>query len=451
MCRILKRFILDELNKWKESKYRKPLILRGARQVGKTWTMKEFGKCFDSVAYFNFDENEEYKQFFKTTKDVFRIMQNLSLASGQKINKGTLIIFDEIQECNDALNSLKYFCENARDYYVICASSLLGLTLSKGFPVGKVDFIDMGPMTFSEFLIANGDENLYDYIHSINNIENIPDAFYNPLCEKLKMYFITGGMPEPVYLWTQERDIELVDKALNGIIGSYEKDFGKHHNDYSDDEKKYDVGKIISIWNSLPAQLSKEKKKFTYSNVKQGARAREYGNNLQWLINADLVKRIFRVSKPALPLSAYEEESFFKVYHIDVGLLRSQSRLSYRAFTEGDRLFKEFKGALSENFVVQSLVRIFAINPHYWANEKYEVDFLVQLDNDIIPIEVKSGKSVSSPSIIEYKKMYGGETPVIIRYSLKNLVLDGNVLNIPLFMIDETKKLIAIAKQNLEQ
>lgn len=451
MCRILKRFILDELNKWKESKYRKPLILRGARQVGKTWAMKEFGKCFDSVAYFNFDENEEYKQFFKTTKDVFRIMQNLSLASGQKINKGTLIIFDEIQECNDALNSLKYFCENARDYYVICAGSLLGLTLSQGFPVGKVDFIDMGPMTFSEFLIANGDENLYDYIHSINNIENIPDAFYNPLCEKLKMYFITGGMPEPVYLWTQERDIELVDKTLNGIIGSYEKDFGKHHNDYSDDEKKYDVQKIISIWNSLPAQLSKEKKKFTYSNVKQGARAREYENNLQWLINADLVKRIFRVSKPALPLSAYEEESFFKVYHIDVGLLRSQSRLSYRAFTEGDRLFKEFKGALSENFVVQSLVRIFAINPHYWANEKYEVDFLVQLDNDIIPIEVKSGKSVSSPSIIEYKKMYGGETPVIIRYSLKNLVLDGNVLNIPLFMIDETKKLIALAKQHLEQ
>ncbi len=450
MCRILKRFILDELNKWKESKYRKPLILRGARQVGKTWAMKEFGKCFDFVAYFNFDENEEYKQFFKTTKDVFRIMQNLSLASGQKINKGTLIIFDEIQECNDALNSLKYFCENARDYYVICAGSLLGLTLSKGFPVGKVDFIDMGPMTFSEFLIANGDENLYDYIHSINNIENIPDAFYNPLCEKLKMYFITGGMPEPVYLWTQERDIELVDKALNGIIGSYEKDFGKHHNDYSDDEKKYDVGKIISIWNSLPAQLSKEKKKFTYSNVKQGARAREYENNLQWLINADLVKRIFRVSKPALPLAAYEEESFFKVYHIDVGLLRSQSKLSYRAFTEGDRLFKEFKGALSENFVVQSLVRIFAINPHYWANEKYEVDFLVQLDNDIIPIEVKSGKSVSSPSIIEYKKMYGGETPLIIRYSLKNLVLDGNVLNIPLFMIDETKKLIALAKQHLE-
>ena len=195
----MKRFILEELNKWKKSKYRKPLILRGARQVGKTWVMKEFGKSFESVAYFNFDENEEYKQFFETTKDIFRIMQNLSLVSGKKIDKGTLIIFDEIQECNDALNSLKYFCENAKEYYVICAGSLLGLTLSKGFPVGKVDFIDMGPMTFSEFLIANGDKNLYEYMTTIDRVANIPDAFYNPLCEKLKMYFITGGMPEPVF------------------------------------------------------------------------------------------------------------------------------------------------------------------------------------------------------------------------------------------------------------
>lgn len=446
----MKRFILEELNKWKWSKYRKPLILRGARQVGKTWAMKEFGKSFESVAYFNFDENEEYKQFFKTTKDVFRIMQNLSLASGQRIDKGTLIIFDEIQECNDALNSLKYFCENAKEYYVICAGSLLGLTLSKGFPVGKVDFIDMGPMTFSEFLIANGDENLYEYMTTIDKIGNIPDAFYNPLCEKLKMYFITGGMPEPVYLWTQERDIELVDKALNGIIGSYEKDFGKHHEDFRDEEVKYDVQKITLIWNSLPAQLSKEKKKFTYSKVKQGARAREYENNLQWLVNADLVKKIFKVSKPALPLAAYEEGEFFKVYHIDVGLLRSQSKLSYRAFTEGDRLFKEFKGALSENYVLQSLIRIYGLNPYYWASDKYEVDFIVQSGNDIIPIEVKSGKSVSSPSMIEYKKMFEGETPFVVRYSLKNLTLDGNVLNIPLFMIDRTERLIELAKAEIK-
>lgn len=442
----MKRFILEDLNKWKESKYRKPLILRGARQVGKTWAMREFGKSFDSVAYFNFDENVEYKQFFETTKDVFRIMQNLSLASGQKIDKGTLIIFDEIQECNDALNCLKYFCENAKEYYVICAGSLLGLTLSRGFPVGKVDFIDIGPMTFSEFLIANDDENLYEYMTKINRIENIPDAFFNPLCEKLKMYYITGGMPEPVYLWTQERDIELVERALSCIIGSYEKDFGKHHDDFKGESARYDVQKISLIWNSLPAQLSNEKKKFTYSKVRQGARAREYENNLQWLVNADLVKKILKISKPALPLAAYEEEEFFKLYHIDVGLLRSQSRLSYRAFTEGDRLFKEFKGALSENFVMQSLIRLYGTNPHYWSNDKYEVDFVVQSDNDIIPIEVKSGKSVSSPSILEYKKMYDGETPFIVRYSLKNLTLDGNVLNIPLFMIDETKRLIAMAR-----
>lgn len=446
----MKRFILEELNKWKEFNYRKPLILRGARQVGKTWAMKEFGKSFESVAYFNFDENEEYKQFFETTKDVFRIMQNLSLASGQKIDKGTLIIFDEIQECNDALNSLKYFCENAKEYYVICASSLLGLTLSKGFPVGKVDFIDMGPMTFSEFLIANGDENLYEYMTTIDRVANIPDAFYNPLCEKLKMYFITGGMPEPVYFWTQERDIELVDKALNGIIGSYEKDFAKHHKDFMGEKVKYNVQKITLIWNSLPAQLSKEKKKFTYSKVKQGARAREYENNLQWLVNANLVMKIFKVSKPALPLAAYKEGEFFKVYHIDVGLLRSQSKLSYRVFTEGNRLFKEFKGALSENYVLQSLIRIYGSNPYYWANDKHEVDFIVQSGNDIIPIEVKSGKSVSSPSMIEYKKMYEGETPFVVRFSLKNLTLDGNVLNIPLFMIDQTERLIELAKSEIK-
>lgn len=438
----LKRFALKELENWKVSRYRKPLILRGARQVGKTWIMKEFGKSFKSVAYFNFDESEEYKQFFETTKDVFRIMQNLSFASGQRIDNETLIIFDEIQECNDALNSLKYFCENARDYYVICAGSLLGLTLSKGFPVGKVDFIDIGPMTFSEFLIANGDENLYEYMSSIDHIEAIPEAFFNPLCEKLKMYFVTGGMPEPVFLWTQERDVELVERALSGIIGSYERDFGKHHQDFVDEDSKYDVQRITRIWNSLPAQLSRERKKFMYSKVKEGARAREYENSLQWLVSADLVKKVSRISKPALPISAYEEIEFFKIYHMDVGLLRSQSKLSFKAFTEGDRLFKEFKGALSENFVLQSLVRVFNENPCYWANDKFEVDFVVQYDNNIIPIEVKSGKSVSSPSMSEYKKMYENKTPIVVRYSMKNLTLDGNFLNIPLFLIDQTKRLL---------
>ena len=443
----MERFILEELNKWKVSKYRKPLILRGARQVGKTWAMQEFGKSFESVAYFNFDRDEEYKQFFKTTKDPFRIMQNLSFSSGQKIDKGTLIIFDEIQECNDALNSLKYFCEEASEYCVVCAGSLLGLALSKGFPVGKVNFIDVGPMTFSEFLIANGDKNLYEYMANIDRIENIPNAFYNPLCEKLKMYFITGGMPEPVKFWTQERDVELVDEGLKDIIGSYENDFGKHHEDFKEEEARYDIQKITLIWKSIFSQLSKDKKKFTYSKIKEGARAREYESNLQWLVNADIVKKIFKVSKPALPLGAYQQAEFFKIYHIDVGLLRSQSKLSYKAFTEGDRLFKEFKGALSENFVLQSLIRLYDSELYYWANDRYEVDFIIQSENDIISIEVKSGKSVSSPSISEYKKMYEGETPLVVRYSLKNLTFDGNVLNIPLFLIDQTKRLIALAKE----
>lgn len=444
----MKRFIIEELKKWRADKYRKPLILRGARQVGKTWAMKKFGEEFESVAYFNFDENEEYKQFFSTTKDVFRIMQNLALASGQRIDKNTLIIFDEIQECDGALNALKYFCENAREYCVICAGSLLGLTLSKGFPVGKVDFLDMGPMTFSEFLIANGDKNLYEYLLSVDEISAVPDAFFNPLSENLKTYFITGGMPEPVYMWTKERSVELVDRALSGIIGSYEKDFGKHLS-FDENVAKYDVQKITLIWNSLPAQLSNEKKKFTYSKVREGARAREYENNLQWLVNADIVKKVIKISKPALPISAYKEGEFFKIYHLDVGLLRSQSKLSYKAFTEGDRLFTEFKGALTENFVEQSLVRLYSSAPHYWANDKYEVDFIIQSDNDVLPVEVKSGKSVSSPSVNEYAKMYDGATPLIVRYSLKNLSLDGRVLNIPLFMIDQTKKLVELAKKQL--
>lgn len=255
-------------------------------------------------------------------------------------------------------------------------------------------------------------------------------------------------MPEPVYMWTKERSVELVDRALSGIIGSYEKDFGKHLS-FDENVAKYDVQKITLIWNSLPAQLSNEKKKFTYSKVREGARAREYENNLQWLVNADIVKKVIKISKPALPISAYEEGEFFKIYHLDVGLLRSQSKLSYKAFTEGDRLFTEFKGALTENFVEQSLVRLYSSAPHYWANDKYEVDFIIQSDNDVLPVEVKSGKSVSSPSVNEYAKMYDGATPLIVRYSLKNFSLDGRVLNIPLFMIDQTKKLVELAKKQL--
>ncbi len=440
----MKRFLLDDLKRWKISKYRKPLILRGARQVGKTWALKEFGKEFESVAYFNFDEHEEYKQFFETTKDVRRILQNLSFASGQRIDKGTLIIFDEIQSCNSALNALKYFCENASEYYVVCAGSLLGLTLSKGFPVGKVAFLNMGPMSFSEFLLAGGETTLYEYLQSIDRIEAIPDAFFNPLSERLKMFMVTGGMPEPVLRWTADGDISLVNNALDGILGSYERDFGKHH-DEADDWQRHDVQKITLIWNSLPSQLARENKKFLYSAVKGGARAREYENSLQWLVNADLVKKVYKISKPALPLSVYTGLDAFKLYHGDVGLLRRQSRLSHTVFAEGDRLFTEFKGALTENFVYQSIERMFDAPPCYWAENAYEVDFLVQKGNDVIPVKVKAGENVASVSLKHYRKQYA--PPLSVRLSLKNLSLDGGILNVPLFMVDFLDRLIDLARQ----
>ena len=281
----MKRFIIDDLRKWRDSKRRKPLIIRGARQVGKTWILEEFGKEFeDGFIRINFDKQEEYHQFFKSTKDVNRIIKNIAMASGHKITTKTLIIFDEIQACNDAINSLKYFCEDAPEYYVACAGSLLGLQLSKGFPVGKIDFLDMGPMTFTEFLLANGDENLAEYISQIDTIENIPDAFMNPLNEKLKMYFVTGGMPEAVLVWTEDGDIKAADKVLSDIIQSYQSDFGKHAD-------ATDVPKIKLIWDSLPSQLARENKKFLYSAVKEGARAREYENALRpiWVSEIDIL------------------------------------------------------------------------------------------------------------------------------------------------------------------
>ena len=269
----MKRFILEKLLNWKDSPYRKPLILKGVRQVGKTWILKEFGKrYYENTAYFNFDENEEYKQFFETTKDIDRILQNLMLASGQKIiSENTLIIFDEVQDCPNVINSMKYFCENAPQYHIACAGSLLGITMAKpsSFPVGKVNFMQIDPMTFSEFLIANGNENLAEYTESLNVVEPIPPAFFNPLCEKLKMYYVTGGMPESVLMWTQNRDVSAMQEALSGIISAYERDFAKHPN-------ISEFPKISMIWKSVPSQLARENKKFIYKVVKEGARAREY-------------------------------------------------------------------------------------------------------------------------------------------------------------------------------
>ena len=440
----MKRLIMSKLLAWKNSPYRKPLILKGVRQVGKTWVLKEFGKLYyKNIAYFNFDENKEYKQFFETTKNVERILQNLMLASGQKIEpENTLIIFDEVQDCPEVINSMKYFCENAPQYHVACAGSLLGITLAKpsSFPVGKVNFMQINPMNFTEFLLANGDENLAKFIEQIDKIEPIPDAFFNPLYEKLKMYYVTGGMPESVLMWTKARDVNAMQDTLFEIITAYERDFAKHPN-------VSEFPKISMIWNSIPSQLARENKKFLYKVVKNGARAREYEDALQWLVSAQLVYKIYRNTTPNLPIAAYDDISAFKIYLADVGLLRRLAQLAPTAFKEGNRLFTEFKGALTENYVLQALLTQFEVMPRYWSqtNPPYEVDFLIQRENDIFPIEVKSEANINSRSLKKFKELFPNQTKLRIRFSLNNLKLDDDMLNIPLFMADYTDKLIELA------
>ena len=437
----MERLILKKLVEWKHSPYRKPLILKGVRQVGKTWVLKEFGRrYYENTAYFNFDEQEEYRQFFETTKDVERILQNLTLASGQKIlPEKTLIVFDEIQDCPKVINSVKYFCENAPWYHVACAGSLLGIALARpsAFPVGKVNFMQMDPMTFTEFLLANGDGNLAGYLETIDRLAPVPDAFFNPLCEKLKMYIVTGGMPEPLLMWTQERDVDAMQSSLIDIINGYERDFTKHPD-------TSEFPKISMIWRSIPSQLARENKKFLYKAVKDGARAREYENALQWLVDARLVHKVYRSSAPGLPISAYDDLAAFKIYLVDVGLLRRLALLAPSAFGEGNRLFTEFKGALTENYILQALVAQLEAAPRYWTqtNPPYEVDFLVQRENDIIPVEVKADTSITSKSLKKFRERYPDQVKLRVRFSLENLKLDQDMLNIPLFLADHAHRLI---------
>lgn len=438
-----KRKISTELVKWKHSAYRKPLLLMGARQVGKTSLLKAFGASeFKKTAYFNFEEKPELAQFFEKTKDVTRILQNLSLIHGATITPGdTLIIFDEIQECRPALNSLKYFHENAPEYMVAGAGSLLGITLGKegSFPVGQVDFLTLHPLTFSE-LLHELNPALNSYLESIERIEVIPDLFFNDLVEKFKMYFISGGLPEPAGTLLDTNDVALVQRQLSNIQNAYALDFSKH-------TATKDIAKIGYIWNSLPSQLARENKKFMFQAVKTGARARDYEEALLWLIQAGLVHKISRCTKPNLPLSAYDDLSAFKIYLIDVGLLRNLAQLDPMAFKEGNRLFTEFKGALTENYIQQSILPQFEATPRYWTSEgKAEVDFLIQYKNAIIPVEVKSEENIRSKSLTYYHKTH--EPPLRIRYSLKNLSLDDGLLNIPLFMADYTRDLIDIAMES---
>jgi len=436
----IKRIIQKKLSVWKDAPDRKPLILQGARQVGKTWLLKHFGAAeFKQVAYFNFEEQPDLKQFFLNTKDISRIIQNLSLVHGHAITpQDTLIILDEIQECNDALNTLKYFCENAPEYAVACAGSLLGVAMSRGnsFPVGKVDFLQLNPICFSEFLSA-ADPHLFTYLESISAIAPLPDIFFHPLVDQLKRFFITGGMPEAVVALLEKQDVEKTQEVLQNILHAYALDFSKH-------AENKDVPKINYLWTSIPSQLARDNKKFLYQSVKQGARAREYEDALLWLSHAGLVHRIFRVSKPALPLSAYDDLSAFKLYLLDVGLLRRLSLLDPVAVREGNRLLTEFKGALTENFILQHLTAHFEGEPRYWHSGNHaEVDFLIQVKNEIIPIEVKSEENTRSKSLTLYNNLYN--PPIRIRYSLRNLKKDEGLLNIPLFMVDYTEKLLDLS------
>lgn len=443
----MERLAMKHLTCWKKSPYRKPLIVKGVRQVGKTWLLKEFGRQFyDNIAYFNFDENPEYREFFATTKDVRRIIPNLAMAGGQDILPGkTLLIFDEIQDCPEVLNSLKYFCENAPEYHVVSAGSLLGITLAKpsSFPVGKVDFLSIYPMNFQEFLMATGSGNLAKYLEQVDEIAPLPEAFFNPLAEKLKMYYITGGMPEVVSRWVKTQSVDHVQTTLQNIINAYERDFMKH-------PEPKEFPKIARVWHSLPSQLARENKKFLYNVIKEGARAREYEDALEWLVNAALVYKTFRITSPGIPLSGYEDLSAFKIYLADVGVLRRLAKLDPVAFREGNRLFTEFKGALTENFVLQSLIPQFDAAPHYWSrlNPSYEVDFVIQRENDIIPIEVKSDTNIKSRSLKKYAETFSAETKIRVRFSMNNLRMDDGVLNIPLFMVDQAERLIGIALKN---
>ena len=434
----IQRQTTEKLVLWKNNPVRKPLILQGARQVGKTWLLKDFGsKYFKHVAYFNFEKQPDLKQFFSTTKDAKQIIQNLSLVHGRKIEaENTLIIFDEIQECNEALNSLKYFCEDAPEFCIASAGSLLGVAMSRGtsFPVGKVDFLTIHPISFTEFLTVS-DNSLKEYLETIDSFEAIPNIFFNQLIEKFKTYYISGGMPEAIVALF-EKGTDYCQEVLQNILDAYKLDFSKHISN------KY-ISKINYVWDSLPSQLAKENKKFLYQTVKPGARARDYEDALIWLLNAGLVHRISRSKKPYLPLSAYDDLSAFKVYTIDVGLLRRLSQLDPIAVSEGNRFFTEFKGALTENYILQSLVNQYEIVPRYWTSGNMaEIDFLVQYQNEIIPVEVKSDLNIRSKSLVFYRKEFNPK--ISIRYSLKNLNYADGLIEMPLFMADFTKKLLVL-------
>jgi len=424
----------EKLTAWKNEPERKPLILKGARQVGKTWLMKEFGaKQYESFVYFNFDEEDELKSIFETNKNPHRIIELLGLLVGQKIvPRETLIIFDEIQECSEALNTLKYFREKANEYHVMAAGSLLGTLLAKpkSFPVGQVNLLDIYPLTYDEFLAAT-DEPLYAYYSQISKGQRIEEVFHNRLLEAYNYYIIIGGLPECTASWVQYKDPRRIQQIQNELLTIYENDFSKHTG-------KINSGRILLVFRSIVSQLAKSNEKFIYGCVKEGARAREFEEAIEWLVSAGMLNRVYNVSKPEHPLKAFEQLNYFKLFLFDTGLLKHMAGIDNSAI-----LLKsdyQFKGALTENYVLQQLHGQFDAAPRSFADGRNEIDFLIQNGTEIIPVEVKGGENKSAVSFKAYIKNKNPQTA--IRYSKRGYVTDGGITNLPLYLAGMTKKLI---------
>ncbi len=426
----MQRLLMNKLIAWKNSKRRKPLILWGARQVGKTWLMKEFGKKhFDNYVYISFYNNKQISSIFEKDYDVKRIINSIEIELHTKIKPNkTLIIFDEIQSETKVLESLKYFCEEANEYAVIAAGSLLGVALHYGvsFPVGKVDELRLYPLSFKEFLMGLDEDKLAQYIEYWNNPE--VNDFSEKYSDLLRKYMFIGGMPEVVDRYRLNQDPDEVRELQLSIVRQYEGDFGKHI-------QPSQLPRVAMVWNSIPMQLAKENKKFFFGQIKKGGRMSEFEIAIQWLLDAGLIYKVNKVTKPAMPLKAYLDFSSFKIFFIDVGILGALSELDYSSIIHGNEVFTEYKGALAEQYVLQELLANTKLKPYYYSSEKstYETDFLIQKENTIVPIEVKAETNLKSKSLKYYVDKFSPE--LAIRTSMAKAIKQDKIINIPLWAI----------------
>ena len=430
----MKRTAMEKLVAWKSSDERKPMVLKGARQVGKTWLMKEFGKnYYKSFVYFNFDEEDELKSIFETNKNPQRIIELLSMIAGEKIHPlDTLVIFDEVQECPEALNALKYFKEKANEYHVIAAGSLLGTLLAKpkSYPVGMVNLLDIFPLTFEEFLEAT-DAPLFAYYEGIHKEQQIEEIFHNRLLESYNNYLIIGGMPECVSSWLKHKDPAKIAQIQRELIEVYENDFSKHNG-------KVNSGRILMVFRSIVTQLAKSNEKFMYGAVREGARARDFEEAIEWLVSAGMLNRIYNVSKLEHPISAFDKLDQFKLFLFDTGLLKQMAGIDNSAILLKSTY--QFKGPLTENYVLQQLRGQFDVMPRYFSSRNGEIDFVLQCGMDIIPVETKGGEDKSAPT---FKKYVADNHPqYAVRFSKMGYRKDGNITNIPLYLVGKTKELL---------